>query len=598
MIDPDKIPAALKTYPQWIVWKIIQRDGKDTKIPCSVDGSAASSTDPATWAPFEDALDAYERADGGYAGVGFVFAEIDPFCGIDLDGCRDPQSMRVADWAKEIIKSFDTYTEVSPSETGVKMFAIGKNPLANGKNKKLEGVEGLGGKVPGVEIYDRGRFFAVTGMRVRGPEEPKERQDQINAFTDKHWPTPIIPIRRSVQDFRSHEAVMERARKYITRIPGAVSGNNGHNNTFHVACVLVLRFGLPEEAALECLREWNDTCDPPWPDRDLVHKVKSANNQPGPRNDLRDARQERWESIKVQQYKEPPPEREVRATTLKAATSAYVDSLRNGKPKTIKTGLPGLDAALEGGVEFGEMVVFGARPSHGKSAAALQCVHTWTRNGLATLIISEEMSARSLGKRTLQFLTDIPEHNWEERQANVSEDVQGHFAERAECYVVESCGTAQAAVEQIEKHVHDFGVKCVVVDYAQLLSGKGNSRYEQMSNMSVMLRQCASNLKIVLLALCQLNREVEKRTPFIPKTSDLRESGQIEQDADVIVFLVWPHRIDQKQSKDLYQFFIAKNRNRGITKGALECQFNPSRQMLVDLPIGQEFGANDYQQFD
>ncbi len=70
----------------------------------------------------------------------------------------------------------------------------------------------------------------------------------------------------------------------------------------------------------------------------------------------------------------------------------------------------------------------------------------------------------------------------------------------------------------------------------------GRDRYQQMTAMSVTLRQIASSQNIVLLALCQMNRAIEGRTEFIPQLNDLKETGQLEQDADVIVFLCWPHK--------------------------------------------------------
>jgi replicative DNA helicase len=89
----------------------------------------------------------------------------------------------------------------------------------------------------------------------------------------------------------------------------------------------------------------------------------------------------------------------------------------------------------------------------------------------------------------------------------------------------------------------------------------------------------------VLVALCQLNREIEGRTKFVPQMSDLRDTGQLEQDADVIMFGVWPHRIDPKNDPYEYQFFIAKNRNRAINDPAVKVRFEPSRQMFLHQKI-------------
>ena len=77
----------------------------------------ASSTDPATWSSFDEVVTAYEA--GGFDGIGFVFTKGDPYCGIDLDDCRDPSRVRSRPWAQAIIDELASYTEVSPSGTGV-----------------------------------------------------------------------------------------------------------------------------------------------------------------------------------------------------------------------------------------------------------------------------------------------------------------------------------------------------------------------------------------------------------------------------------------------------------------------------------------------
>src|SRR5271154_635091 len=84
-----KIPEQMQERQQWVVWRSESRDGKSTKIPYQPNGRKAQSTNPATWSTFAVAASAVNQ---GYSGVGFVFSVDDPFVGIDLDGCRDPQS--------------------------------------------------------------------------------------------------------------------------------------------------------------------------------------------------------------------------------------------------------------------------------------------------------------------------------------------------------------------------------------------------------------------------------------------------------------------------------------------------------------------------
>ena len=171
-IDPESIPEALTELPQWVVWKMGERDGKQTKLPFNARTQRlAQSTNPGTWAPFGVALSMSRR---GYAGTWLrVFAADDPFVGIDLDGCRNPETGEIAPWASAIIATLDTYGEISPSGSGVKLFARGKLIGApGGKYKwKVAGAPPMGGKMAGIELYDRERYFAVTGWRIEGPAE-------------------------------------------------------------------------------------------------------------------------------------------------------------------------------------------------------------------------------------------------------------------------------------------------------------------------------------------------------------------------------------------------------------------------------------------
>jgi len=111
-LDTGRIPAALCERPQWVCWKYVTRGGKQTKCPVSARGGGrADSTDPATWASFDEAVTAWKS--GGFAGIGFVFAAGDSFCGIDLDGCIDVAGA-IVPAAREIIDFLSSYTEISP----------------------------------------------------------------------------------------------------------------------------------------------------------------------------------------------------------------------------------------------------------------------------------------------------------------------------------------------------------------------------------------------------------------------------------------------------------------------------------------------------
>ena len=155
-VEINNIPQELKDHHQWVVWKWENRNGKATKPPYDAKtGQRASHSNPSTWGTLEEAVKGLER---GFDGIGFVFSGDDSFCGIDIDDCRDPKSGEVTNWVAKIVDGFDSYTEVSPSKTGLKIFIKGQ-------------LSGGGIKTKHVEVYDRLRYFTVTGKIYGGQED-------------------------------------------------------------------------------------------------------------------------------------------------------------------------------------------------------------------------------------------------------------------------------------------------------------------------------------------------------------------------------------------------------------------------------------------
>ena len=301
-IDFGSIPAELQELDQWVLWKTVTRDDKATKMPLSVFDTAASSTDPKTWTSFDNAVGTYDESQ--HSGIGFVFTSNDQFCGIDLDGCRDPSTGFVADWAVDEVLRFSSYTEISPSQTGLKIWITADSQLAKGRKKELR-VPEIVAKTPAVEIYTHGRYFAVTGQVYKNYRHVEHRESELQAFLKDHWPAaPAVDAPQ--HDWRSDNAVVERARKYVARIPGAVAGSSGHNTTFHVACTLVKGFGLSRDQAFDVLSEWNTTCLPPWSEHELRHKIESASKATGDTGYLRNAKPERYDEIRVPNYAAAP----------------------------------------------------------------------------------------------------------------------------------------------------------------------------------------------------------------------------------------------------------------------------------------------------
>jgi putative DNA primase/helicase len=124
---PENIPEILTERPQWVCWRYEERDGELTKVPYTPGTLLrASSTNLMTWSTFKDALAAYEATEPPYSGIGFMFSSGDPYVGIDLDKCRNPESGEIAAWAENIIPRVrEGYIEISPSGTGVHIIVEG-----------------------------------------------------------------------------------------------------------------------------------------------------------------------------------------------------------------------------------------------------------------------------------------------------------------------------------------------------------------------------------------------------------------------------------------------------------------------------------------
>jgi putative DNA primase/helicase len=155
-VIPENIPEELTERPQWVCWRYEERGGKLTKVPYTpYTISRASSTDLMDWGTFYQAMDAYRAsvADSTrpYDGIGFVFSSADPYAGIDLDKCRNPETGDIASWAQKIIDRVkEGYIEISPSGTGVHIIVEGN--VRDGGMRKGP-----------IEMYSRDRFFTITG---------------------------------------------------------------------------------------------------------------------------------------------------------------------------------------------------------------------------------------------------------------------------------------------------------------------------------------------------------------------------------------------------------------------------------------------------
>lgn len=218
---------------------------------------------------------------------------------------------------------------------------------------------------------------------------------------------------------------------------------------------------------------------------------------------------------------------------------------KDGALSGIPTGFPHIDERTNG-LHGGELIIVAARPGMGKTNFALNVAGHAASNGHKVAFFSMEMSKRELSGRLASCLNGMSygamqSQNWEQFSGPL-----GEFVLRADSLLMRIDDRATQTVDRIKVAAKKArrqmdGLDLVVVDYLQLVQGPGNSRYEQVTNISRDLKILAKDMDVPILCLAQINRAAEGRTDKRPQLADLRDSGAIEQDADAVIML---HRDD------------------------------------------------------
>lgn len=225
---------------------------------------------------------------------------------------------------------------------------------------------------------------------------------------------------------------------------------------------------------------------------------------------------------------------------------------------------------LTGGLRKSDLIILAARPSMGKTALALN-IATAASLKVPTLIFSLEMSKEQLGQRLFSSAsrvnaTRIQNGTLTDNEWSKVVDALEHL-ERCQMHIDDTRGLTLPEIRmRAKRHRKQHGLGLVVVDYIQLIQGskeyKGN-RVQEVSEISRGLKALAGDLDVPILALSQLSRSVEMRADKRPQLSDLRESGSIEQDADIVMFLYREeyYNRDETDNQNIAELIVAKNRN-------------------------------------
>ena len=259
----------------------------------------------------------------------------------------------------------------------------------------------------------------------------------------------------------------------------------------------------------------------------------------------------------------------------------------------IPTGFKQLDNMLSG-LQRSDLVILAARPSMGKSSMALDIArHVAVFENLPVGIFSLEMSKDQLVERLLASQANVD--SWRLRTGKLQDTggdndfsrlqtAMGSLSE-APIYIDDAGTTNIMQMRAMARRLQaDKGLGLIIVDYLQLMdsSNKYATPIQQVTENSRALKQLAKELNIPVLVLSQLSRAVEQRTPHRPMLSDLRESGAIEQDADVVMFIYRDDKYNENSlEKNIAEIIVAKHRNGA--QGAIKLYFDEQRVSFRNL---------------
>lgn len=266
-----------------------------------------------------------------------------------------------------------------------------------------------------------------------------------------------------------------------------------------------------------------------------------------------------------------------------------LERIYQGKPdlSTVKTGFYAIDELIRG-FRKSELIILGGRPAMGKSTIGLNIAYNMAKSGKNVVFYSLEMATKDLHKRLVKAETGI-ENLFKITQQDFEKCINA--SNNIEKLPLKIYDKADVNVEDI--YAHSMKLKAInkidvmFIDHLSILKSRRSykSRYEEISDISRQLKVIAKDLDVPVIALCQLNRGVESRDVKIPTMADLRDSGSIEQDADLICFIHRPeyytlqkNEEPKPEEKGKALFSVCKNRRGGV--GCVDLRFNQKIPMF------------------
>jgi replicative DNA helicase len=259
----------------------------------------------------------------------------------------------------------------------------------------------------------------------------------------------------------------------------------------------------------------------------------------------------------------------------------------------VPTGFTDLDQ-LTGGLQRSDLIIVAARPSMGKTAFSLGLAYgAAVQHGKTVGVFSLEMSAEQLVQRLLATETGVDSHRLrlgmiDDNEWDRISRALGRLAE-AKVFIDDSANANVMDVRSKARRLQaEMGLDLIIVDYLQLMSGRRtDNRVQEIGEISRGLKGLARELNVPVIALSQLSRAVETRADHRPMLSDLRESGSIEQDADIVMFIYRDEKYDENsEKKGIAEIIVAKHRNGPV--GSINLRFFERTARFADLELYRE----------
>lgn len=249
---------------------------------------------------------------------------------------------------------------------------------------------------------------------------------------------------------------------------------------------------------------------------------------------------------------------------------------------TVPTGFARIDDILRG-FRKSELIIVGGRPAMGKSTLGLNMAYNMAKAGKKVVLFSLEMAKKELHQRLVKAETGIENiYKIGQKEYELCANASRYIESTLPLKIIDTPDITVEGIHSLAKRIQEQdGLDCLYIDHLSILKSKKvyKSRYEEITDVSRQLKVMAKDLDIPVVALCQLNRGVEAREVKIPTMADLRDSGSIEQDADLILFIHRPeyyaiqkNELPEPEDEGKAIISICKNRRGGV--GCTELNFN------------------------